>query len=127
LIADQQIYSPRYFFEHRRYAAGGTRIEDTDDASHTHFAIVADTQPTNLARAGRHRKKLSVKISPAGPFQLVRRVCVVIGIVKHIQAHSLTAKGAGRSFACTAAPRPCIAVFELPAPFRTFAAYGSRL
>jgi putative ABC transport system permease protein len=91
-----------------------------------HVAIVDDTVAEQLwPGQDAIGKRLSVEDSPAGPFQFVRESVVVIGVVKHIQAHSLTSKGRGQIYLpVPLAPRPTYSlVVRTTAPIQTFAAY----
>ena len=104
----------------------GREFEDVDDAVHTHVAIVDDTVAEQIwPGQDAIGKKLSVEDSPAGAFQFIREPVVVVGVVKHIQAHSLTSKGRGQIYLpVSLAPRPAYSlVVRTTAPMQTFAAY----
>jgi predicted permease len=126
VMADHRSTLPGYFRTLGATMIAGREFEDTDDAAHTHVAVVDDT----VADAIWHGKdaigkKLSVEDSPAGPFQFVREPLVVIGVVKHIQSHSLTSKGRGQIYLpVPLSPRPVYSVVvRTTAPMQTFAAY----
>jgi len=126
VMADHRSTLPGYFRSIGSTLLAGREFEDTDDASHTHVAIVDDTL-AEQTWPGQDAigKKLSVEDSPTGPFQFERESVVVIGVVKHIQAHSLTSKGRGQIYLpVPLAPRPVYSlVVQTTAPMQTFAAY----
>jgi len=126
VMADHRSTLPGYFRSVGATLLAGREFEDTDDALHTHVAIVDDTL-AEQTWPGQDAigKKLSVEDSPTGPFQFERESVVVIGVVKHIQAHSLTSKGRGQIYLpVPLAPRPVYSlVVQTTAPMRTFAAY----
>jgi predicted permease len=126
VMADHRSTLPGYFRTLGATMLTGREFEDTDDAAHTHVCIVDDT----VADAIWHGldvigKKLSVEDSPTGLFQFVRESVVVIGVVKHIQSHSLTSKGRGQIYLpVPLAPRPVYSlIVRTTAPMQTFAAY----
>jgi predicted permease len=126
VMADHRATLPGYFRTIDATLLAGREFEDTDDAVHTHVAIVDDTVAEQVW-PGQNAigKKLSVEDSPAGAFQFIREPVVVIGVVKHIQAHSLTSKGRGQIYLpVPLAPRPAFSlVVRTTAPIETFAAY----
>jgi predicted permease len=126
VMADHRSTLPGYFRTLGATMLTGREFENTDDAAHTHVCIVDDT----VADAIWHGqdaigKKLSVEDSPTGLFQFVRESVVVIGVVKHIQSHSLTSKGRGQIYLpVPLAPRPVYSlIVRTTAPMQTFAAY----
>ena len=126
VMADHRSTLPGYFRSIGATLLAGREFEETDDADHTHVAVVDDvvaeeTWPGQDPLG----KKLSVEDSPAGPFQFVRESVVVVGVVKHIQSHSLTVKGRGQIYLpVPLAPRPVYTfVVRTTAPIPTFAAY----
>lgn len=126
VMADHRSTLPGYFKSLGATLLAGREFENTDDANHLHVAIV-DDQVAEELWPGQNaiEKKISVEDSPSGPFQFVRESVVVIGVVKHIQAHSLTAKGRGQIYLpVPLAPRPVYTlVVRTSAPMQTFAAY----
>src|SRR5262249_39750558 len=68
----------------------------------------------------------SVEDSPAGPFQFERESVVGVGVVKHIQSHTLTAKGRGQIYLpVPLAPRPVYSmVVRTTEPVETFRAFA---
>jgi len=70
-------------------------------------------------------KKISVEDSPKGPFQFERESVVVVGVVKHIQSHTLMSKERGQIYLpVPLAPRPVYSfVVRTTEPMQTFNAY----
>lgn len=104
----------------------GREFEDTDDVGHTHVAVVDDTVAEQLWPGQEALgKKISVEDSPAGPFQFERESVVVVGLVKHIQSHTLTSKGRGQIYLpVPLAPRPVYSILvRTTEPMETFRAY----
>jgi len=129
VMADHRSTLPGYFRTIGATLLAGREFEDTDDAVHTHVAIVDDTVAEQVwPGQDAVGKKLSVEDSPAGAFQFIREPVVVIGVVKHIQAHSLTDKGRGQIYLpVSLAPRPAFSLaVRTTAPIETFAAYVQR-
>jgi predicted permease len=129
VMADHRSTLPGYFRTIGATLLAGREFEDTDDAVHTHVAIVDDTVAEQVwPGQDAVGKKLSVEDSPAGAFQFIREPVVVIGVVKHIQAHSLTDKGRGQIYLpVSLAPRPAFSLaVRTIAPIETFAAYVQR-
>jgi len=126
VMADHRSTLPGYFRSIGATMLAGREFLDTDDAAHTHVAIVDDTLAAHTW-PGQNPigKKLSVEDSPAGVYQFIREPVVVIGVVRHIQSHSLTSQGRGQIYLPFAlAPRPQISlVVKTTAPLSTFAAY----
>ena len=126
VMADHRSTLPGYFRSIGAALLTGREFEDADDAVHTHVVIVDDTVAEQIwPGQDAIGKKLSVEDSPAGAFQFIREPVVVVGVVKHIQAHSLTSKGRGQIYLPVAlAPRPAYSlVVRTTAPMQTFAAY----
>ena len=126
VMADHRSTLPGYFRTIGATLLTGREFEDADDAVHTHVAIVDDTVAEQIwPGQDAIGKKLSVEDSPAGAFQFIREPVVVVGVVKHIQAHSLTSKGRGQIYLpVSLAPRPAYSlVVRTTAPMQTFAAY----
>jgi predicted permease len=126
VMADHRSTLPGYFRSIGATLLAGREFEDTDDAAHTHVAVVDDiVAAQSWPGQDAIGKRLSVEDSPAGAFQFVREAVVVIGVVKHVQAHSLTAKGRGQIYLpVPLTPRPTYSmVVRTTAPVQTFAAY----
>lgn len=126
VMADHRSTLPGYFRTIGATLLAGREFEDTDDAVHAHVAIVDDVVAEQLW-PGQNAvgKKLSLEDSPKGPFQFERESVVVVGVVKHLQAHSLTTKGRGQIYLpVPLAPRPVYSILvRTTEPMQTFAAY----
>lgn len=90
-FADCRSILPGFFHTVRATLIEGRDITDFDDSAHQHVAIIDD----ELARQAWPNqdplgKKLNVSDSPNGFYQFERDWVVVVGVVKHIQYHSLT-------------------------------------
>lgn len=90
-MADNRSILPGYFKTIGAALIKGRDFTDTDDASHQHVVIVDDAL-AQRAWPGQDplRKKLHVSDSPAGPYQFQDDWVVVVGVVRHVQYHSLT-------------------------------------
>ena len=126
VMADHRSTLPGYFRSIGATLLAGRDFEDTDDAAHTHVAVVDDVVANQLW-PGQDviGKKISLEDSPKGPFQFERESVVVVGLVKHLQAHSLTMKGRGQIYLpVPLAPRPVYSIIvRSTEPMQTFAAY----
>jgi putative ABC transport system permease protein len=126
VMADHRSTLPGYFRSLGATLLEGREFDDTDDARHTHVAIVDDTVAEQLWPSEEALgRKISVEDSPAGPFQFERESVVVVGVVKHIQSHTLTSKGRGQIYLpVPLAPRPIYSmVVRTTEPIETFSAY----
>jgi putative ABC transport system permease protein len=127
IMADHRSTLPGYFRSLGATMLEGREFEDTDDAAHTHVAVVDETVAEQLW-PGKDAlgKKISVEDSPAGPFQFERESVVVVGVVKHIQSHTLTSKGRGQIYLpVPLAPRPVYSIIvRTTEPIETFRAYA---
>jgi len=126
VMADHRSTLPGYFRSLGATLLAGREFDDTDDARHTHVAIVDDTVAEQLWPSEEALgRKISVEDSPAGPFQFERESVVVVGVVKHIQSHTLTSKGRGQIYLpVPLAPRPIYSiVVRTTEPIETFSAY----
>jgi predicted permease len=92
VMADHRSTLPGYFS-----AIGATMIEgrdftDDDDAQHQHVAIIDDVLAHQLwPGQSPIGHKINLSDSPPGFYQFQRDWAVVIGVVRHVQYHSLTA------------------------------------
>ncbi|HEV2297996.1 MAG TPA: ABC transporter permease [Candidatus Acidoferrales bacterium] len=118
VMADDRSVLPGFF-----KTVGATMIEgrdftDTDDAAHQHVAIVDDvlaqrTWPGQDPLG----KKLHVSDSPKGWYQFQDAWVVVVGVVRHVQFHSLTVMVRPQVyFPYQLAPRPVSFVLRSSAP-----------
>ena len=126
VMADHRSTLPGYFHSMGATMLAGREFEDTDDAAHTHVAVVDDVVAEQLwPGQDAVGKKLSVEDSPKGPFQFERESVIVVGVVRHLQAHSLTTKGRGQIYLpVPLAPRPVYSIIvKTTEPMQTFVAY----
>ena len=129
VMADHRSTLPGYFRSLGATMLAGREFDDTDDARHTHVAIVDETIAEQLwPGQDALGKKISVEDSPSGPFQFERESVVVVGVVKHIQSHTLTSKGRGQIYLpVPLAPRPIYSiVVRTTEPIETFGAYAQQ-
>jgi predicted permease len=92
VMADDRSIVPGYFSTIGATLLAGRDFTDFDDASHQHVAIIDDVLAHQLWPAGDAiGRKLNISDSPKGPYQFERDWVVIVGIVRHIQCHSLTA------------------------------------
>jgi len=127
VMADHRATLPGYFRSIGATVLAGREFEDTDDAGHTHVAVVDETL-AEQTWPGQNPigKKLSVEDSPSGVYQFIREPVIVVGVVRHIQSHTLTSKGRAQIYLPVAlAPRPQISlVVRTTAPVQVFASYA---
>jgi predicted permease len=92
VMADHRSTLPGYFT-----AVGATLVEgrdftDTDDAQHQHVAIIDDVLARQLwPGQSAIGQKINLSDSPQGFYQFQRDWAVIVGVVRHVQYHSLTA------------------------------------
>jgi predicted permease len=92
VMADHRSILPGYFNAIGATLLQGRDFTDSDDASHQHVAIIDDVMAREVWPDGNAiGSKLNISDSPAGPYQFQRDWAVVIGVVRHVQCHSLTA------------------------------------
>lgn len=90
-LADLRSILPGYLETIRAELIEGRDFLNSDDAAHQHVALVDDifaqkTWPGQDALG----KKLNVSDSPKGFYEFERDWVVVVGVVRHVQYHSLT-------------------------------------
>jgi putative ABC transport system permease protein len=91
VMADHRSILPGYFNTIGAILLQGRDFTESDDAVHQHVAIIDDVLAHELwPNQNAIGKKLNVSDSPKGAYQFERDWAVVVGIVKHIQCHSLT-------------------------------------
>jgi predicted permease len=91
VMADHRSILPGYFNTIRATLLRGRDFSESDDAAHQHVAIIDDALAKELwPNEDAIGKRLNVSDTPKGPYQFERDWAVVVGIVKHIQCHSLT-------------------------------------
>jgi predicted permease len=91
-MADLRSILPGYFSTIGASLLKGRDLAESDDASHQHVAVIDDVLARELwPDQDAIGKKLNVSDSPDGPYQFQRDWLVVVGVVRHVQYHSLTA------------------------------------
>ena len=91
VMADHRSILPGYFGTIGATLLRGRDFTESDDAAHQHVAIIDDVLARELwPNEDALGKKLNVSDSPKGAYQFERDWAVIVGIVKHIQCHSLT-------------------------------------
>jgi len=91
-MVDYRSILPGYFATVGATLLQGRDFTDSDDAAHQHVAIIDEVLAKELWPDGSAiGQKLNVSDSPKGPYQFERDWAVVVGVVRHIQCHSLTA------------------------------------
>jgi predicted permease len=91
VMADHRSILSGYFAAIGATLEEGRDFTDLDDAAHEHVAIIDDVLAKNLwPNGGAIGKKLNISDSPKGPYQFQRDWAVIVGVVRHIQGHSLT-------------------------------------
>jgi len=92
VMADHRSILPGYFTTIGATVLEGRDFTDSDDAAHQHVAIVDDILVRQLwPGEDAIGKKLNLSDSPKGFYQFQRDWAVIIGVVHHVQYHSLTA------------------------------------
>jgi putative ABC transport system permease protein len=90
-LADDRSILPGYFQTIGATLISGRDFTEADDAAHQHVAIVDDELaarewPGQSALG----KKINISDSPKGFYEFERDWVVVVGVVRHVQYHSLT-------------------------------------
>lgn len=92
VMADHRSILPGYFATIGATLLEGRDFHESDDASRQRVAIVDDVLARELWPQGNAiGSKLNISDSPTGFYQFQRDWAVVVGVVRHIQCHSLTA------------------------------------
>jgi putative ABC transport system permease protein len=90
-MADLRSILPGYFRTIGATLISGRDFIETDDASHEHVAVIDDVLARRLWPHGDALgQKINVSDSPKGAYEFERDWLVVVGIVRHVQYHSLT-------------------------------------
>ena len=90
-MADLRSVLPGYFGTIGAALIRGRDFTFSDDPSHQHVAVIDDALAQGLwPGEDAIGKKLNVSDSPDGPYEFQRDWVLVIGIVRHVQYHSLT-------------------------------------
>lgn len=92
VMADDRSILPRYFDTIGAQLIEGRDFTEADDAAHQHVAIIDDVLARQLwPGEDPLGKRINVSNSPKGPYQFERDWVVVVGVVRHVQCHTLTA------------------------------------
>ena len=92
LLADHRSILPGYFATVGATLLRGRDFTGSDDPAHQSVAIVDDVLAQQLwPGEDPLGKRINISDSPKGVYQFQRDWAVVVGVVRHIQCHSLTA------------------------------------
>lgn len=92
VMADDRSILPGYFHTIGAQIMEGRDFTDADDAAHQHVAMIDDVLARQLwPKKDPLGRRLNVSDSPKGPYQFERDWVVVVGVVRHVQCHTLTA------------------------------------
>jgi len=92
VMTDMRSVLPGYFGTIGAELIEGRDFIDSDDAAHQHVGVIDDLLAHQLwPGESPLGKRINVSDSPKGPFQFERDWVVVVGVVRHVQYHSLTA------------------------------------
>src|SRR5579863_173044 len=92
VMADDRAILPGYFGAIGATMVAGRDFTGQDDPSHPHVVIVDDILARQLwPGESAIGKRINVSDSPQGPYQFQRDWAVVVGVVRHVRCHSLTA------------------------------------
>ncbi|MGA7853879.1 MAG: ABC transporter permease [Candidatus Acidiferrales bacterium] len=123
LQADDRSILPGYFQTIGATLIQGRDFTDADDAARQHVAIIDDAlaQQTWPGQDPLGRR-LNISDSPKGFYQFERGWVVVVGVVKHVQYHSLTTMVRPQIYVpFQLAPRPVSFVLRANAPVSSLA------
>jgi predicted permease len=121
--ADDRSILPGYFRTIGATLIAGRDFTEADDTVHQHVAII-DEALAKQAWPGQDPlgRKLNISDSPKGPYQFERDWVVVVGVVKHVQYHSLTTMVRPQIYVpFQLAPRPVSFVVRASAPLAELA------
>jgi putative ABC transport system permease protein len=92
VMADHRSTLPGYFTAIGAVLLEGRDFTDADDAKHQHVAIIDDVLARQLwSGQSPIGHKINLSDSPQGFYQFQRDWAVIVGVVHHVQYHSLTA------------------------------------
>ncbi|MGC1798505.1 MAG: ABC transporter permease [Candidatus Acidiferrales bacterium] len=124
MLADDRSILPGYFRTIRATLIEGRDFTEADDAAHQHVAII-DDELAKQTWPGQDPlgRRLNISDSPKGPYQFERDWVVVVGVVRHVQYHSLTVMVRPQIYVpFQLAPRPVSFVVQASAPLADLAA-----
>jgi predicted permease len=92
VMTDMRSVLPGYFNTIGAQLIRGRDFTESDDATHQHVAVIDEVLarrlwPDEVALG----KRINVSDSPKGPYQFERDWVVVVGVVRHVQCHTLSA------------------------------------
>jgi putative ABC transport system permease protein len=91
-MADMRSILPGYFDTIGAQLLQGRDVTESDDAAHQHVAVIDEILARRLwPGESALGKRINGSDSPKGPYQFERDWLVVVGVVRHIQCHTLTA------------------------------------
>ncbi len=92
VMTDMRSVLPGYFNTINAQLIVGRDFTESDDRAHQHAAIIDELMAKLLwpgeAALG---KRINISDSPKGPFQFERDWVIVVGVVRHVQCHTLSA------------------------------------
>ena len=92
VMADHRSTLPGYFTSIGATLLEGRDFTDADDAQHQHVAIIDDVLARQLwPGQSPIGHKINLSDSPQGFYQFQRDWAIIVGVVHHVQYHSLTA------------------------------------
>jgi putative ABC transport system permease protein len=92
VMADHRSTLPGYFVAIGATLLEGRDFTDADDARHQHVAIIDDVLARQLwPGQSPIGHKINLSDSPQGFYQFQRDWAIIVGVVHHVQYHSLTA------------------------------------
>ena len=99
-MADMRSVLPGYFDTIGAQLIQGRDFTESDDAAHQHVAVIDEILahqlwPGDVALG----KRINASDSPKGPYQFERDWLVVVGVIRHVQCHTLTVT-VRRRFTC---------------------------
>jgi predicted permease len=90
-MADMRSILPGYFDTIGAQLMQGRDFTESDDAAHQHVAVIDEILARRLwPGESALGKRINASDSPKGPYQFERDWLVVVGVVRHIQCHTLT-------------------------------------
>jgi putative ABC transport system permease protein len=90
-MADMRSVLPGYFDTIGAQLIQGRDFTESDDTAHQHVAVIDEILARQLGPGDVLGKRINVSDSPKGPYQFERDWLVVVGVVRHVQCHTLTA------------------------------------
>jgi putative ABC transport system permease protein len=91
VMTDMRSILPGYFHSIGAQLMQGRDFTDADDATRQHVAVIDELLARQLwpgeVALG---KRINISDSPKGPFQFERDWAVVVGVVRHVQCHTLS-------------------------------------